>query len=305
MNVMPVKNAISNVGKAAEKSSPVILAVIGIGSMTGGAILAVKSTPKAIELLDQKANQKYLSTINDDDLYDREKDTVKPISYDTYKEWLGVDKDAILLDPSVYFDVLTPMDVIKSTWKLYAPSVGLWIVGVSCIAMSVRVSSARNAAFAGAASIAEKALYDYQQKVIDILGEDKANEIRDQIAQDHVQIIDNVQESGTDNVVACSRGIGNTWIYDPITDRKWKSDLETVRSAMNDFNHDLIGGIYGSLNDWYYCLGIKGSQIGDDIGWCSDKLLDIRFAAMVLDNGEPAIVLDYETLPNSKYKYGM
>lgn len=294
MNVVPVKNAIANVGKVVEQKSPAILTGIGIGSFVGCAVLAVKATPKAIQLMDLKAQEKYIELLEPND----------SAEYETYEEWLGVEERRIV-QPSVYFQVLTPVEVVKSTWRAYAPSVGLGVIGLVCLIAAAHVNSARNAAFAGAASIAEKALYEYQQKVFDILGEDKANEIRDQIAKDHIQKIDVEPVSGVDNQVVCSRGTGDTWIYDPVTDRKWKSDLETVRAAMNDFNHDLIGGIYGSLNDWYYCLGIKGVQIGDDIGWCSDKLLDIRFAAMVLDNGEPAIVLDYETLPNSRYKYGM
>lgn len=294
MSVVPVKNAIANVGKVVEQKSPAILTSIGIGSFFGCAVLAVKATPKAIQLMDLKAQEKYIELLKPND----------SAEYETYEEWIGVEERRIV-QPSVYFQVLTPVEVVKSTWRVYAPSVGLGVVGIVCLIAAARVNSARNAAFAGAASIAEKALYEYQQKVFDILGEDKANEIRDQIAKDHIQKIDVEPVSGVDNQVVCSRGTGDTWIYDPVTDRKWKSDLETVRAAMNDFNHDLIGGIYGSLNDWYYCLGVKGVQIGDDIGWCSDKLLDIRFAAMVLDNGEPAIVLDYETLPNSRYKYGM
>lgn len=292
MNIMPVKNAISSVGKAVEQKSPAILTGIGIGSFVGCAILAVKATPKAIQLMDRKAQEKYGEFLRTDG----------KTAYETYEEWLEVD-DQLLIHPSVYFNVLTPVEVVKSTWKAYIPAVGLGVVGIVCLIGAARVSSARNAAFAGAASIAEKALYEYQQKVVDILGEDKANEIRDELAKDRVVKIDAADISGNNETV-CSRP-GGSWIYDPVTDRKWKSDLETVRAAMNDFNHDLIGGVYGTLNDWYYCLGVKGVSIGDDLGWCSDKLLDIRFSAMVLDNGEPAIVLDYETLPNSRYKYGM
>lgn len=293
MNVEPAKQAITKFGRMVEKESPVILAGIGIGSFVGCAFLAVKATPKAIMLLDQTANQKYVDQTSS-----------QPEEYETYSEWLGVEEHGFI-KPSAYFEVLTPVEIVKATWKAYIPSVGLGVLGIVCIVASTKISTGRNVALAGAASIAEKAFYDYQQKVIDILGEDKAKEIRDQIAKDHIQEIDTIHTSGLENEVVCERGTGNTWIYDPITDRKWKSDLETVRAAMNDFNHDLIGGIYGTLNDWYYCLGIKGTTIGDDLGWCSDKLLDIRFAAMVLDNGEPAIVLDYETLPNSKFHYGM
>lgn len=292
MNILPVKNAISSVGKAVEQKSPAILTGIGIGSFVGCAILAVKATPKAIQLMDRKAQEKYSEFLRIDG----------KTAYETYEEWLDIE-DLTVVPPRVYFNVLSPVEVVKSTWKAYIPAVGLGLVGVVCLIGAARVSSARNAAFAGAASIAEKALYEYQQKVIDILGEDQANEIRDELAKDRVVKIDAADISGNNETV-CSRP-GGSWIYDPITDRKWKSDLETVRAAMNDFNHDLIGGVYGTLNDWYYCLGVKGVSIGDDLGWCSDKLLDIRFAAMVLDNGEPAIVLDYETLPNTKYRYGM
>ena len=293
MNILPVKNAISSVGKAVEQKSLAILTGIGIGSFVGCAILAVKATPKAIQLMDLKAQEKYGEFLEP---------TTPPSEYETYEEWLDIE-DLTVVPPRVYFNVLTPVEVVKSTWKVYIPAVGLGVVGIVCLIGAAKVSSARNAAFAGAASIAEKALYEYQQKVIDILGEDQANEIRDELAKDRVVKIDAADISGNNETV-CSRP-GGSWIYDPITDRKWKSDLETVRAAMNDFNHDLIGGVYGTLNDWYYCLGVKGVSIGDDLGWCSDKLLDIRFAAMVLDNGEPAIVLDYETLPNSRYKYGM
>ena len=293
MNIMPVKNAISSVGKAVEQKSPAILTGIGIGSFVGCAVLAVKATPKAIQLMDMRAQEKYREFLEP---------TTPPSEYETYEEWLDIE-DLTVVPPRVYFNVLTPVEVIKSTWKAYIPAVGLGVVGIVCLIGAARVSSARNAAFAGAASIAEKALYEYQQKVIDILGEDQANEIRDELAKDRIVKIDAADISG-DNETVCSRP-GGSWIYDPITDRKWKSDLEAVRAAMNDFNHDLIGGVYGTLNDWYYCLGVKGVSIGDDLGWCSDKLLDIRFSAMVLDNGEPAIVLDYETLPNAKYRYGM
>ena len=293
MNILPVKNAISSVGKAVEQKSPAILTGIGIGSFVGCAILAVKATPKAIQLMDLRAQEKYSEFLEP---------TTPPNEYETYEEWLDIE-DLTVVPPRVYFNVLTPVEVVKSTWKAYIPAVGLGVVGIVCLIGAARVSSARNAAFAGAASIAEKALYEYQQKVIDILGEDQANEIRDELAKDRVVKIDAADISGNNETV-CSRP-GGSWIYDPITDRKWKSDLETVRAAMNDFNHDLIGGVYGTLNDWYYCLGVKGVSIGEDLGWSSDKLLNIRFSAMVLDNGEPAIVLDYETLPNAKYRYGM
>ena len=59
MNVEPAKQAITKFGRMVEKVSPVILAGIGIGSFVGCAFMAVKATPKAIELMDRKAREKY------------------------------------------------------------------------------------------------------------------------------------------------------------------------------------------------------------------------------------------------------
>ena len=59
MNVEPAKQAITKFGRMVEKESPVILAGIGIGSFVGCAFMAVKATPKAIELLDQ--NHQHIS----------------------------------------------------------------------------------------------------------------------------------------------------------------------------------------------------------------------------------------------------
>ena len=137
MNIMPVKNAISSVGKAVEQKSPAILTGIGIGSFVGCAILAVKATPKAIQLMNRKAQEKYCEFL----------EPAGQVEYETYEEWLDIE-DLTVVPPRVYFNVLTPVEVVKSTWKAYIPAVGLGVVGIVCLIGAARVSSARNAAFA-------------------------------------------------------------------------------------------------------------------------------------------------------------
>lgn len=269
---MNVPVAAKNLGKVIEKNSPVILAGVSVGCFGGGIILAVKSTPKAMMLIEQEAQCKL----------ENEGEDLNEVGW-----FDGVDPRS----------VLTPMEMIQTSWKCYIPSIGLFVLGTACIIGSVKMSGAQKVALAGAASFAEKALYDYKQKVIDILGEDKAIEIQESLMKDRLAETP-VPEDSSEVVVV---GNGKYLCFDSITGRYFRSDKESVRKAMNDFNHDLIGGTFESLNTWFYYLGLPGVTIGESLGWNSDRQLDVRFTSMIADTGEPCMVLDYYTLPRSTY----
>lgn len=278
-----IGNALSTVSKSIDKHSPQILMCVGGSCFVGSVIFAVKSTPKAISLIDNAVYEKYQISQNQE------------ISYD---EWLRKDSDK-----SEYFDIrvekLTTREIIVSTWKCYIPTAALAVIGVTCFVASARISSARNLALASAASVAEKYLERYQEKVVDILGEDKANEIRDDVSKS------DFENFTVDKSEIVRTGNGEDLFFDPLIGRLFYSDIETVRGAINDFNKDLIGGVYCDLNDWYYYLGLPSVTIGEDLGWSSDKLLDIRFTGTVASNNKPAIVLDYVVRPTTNYRYSM
>ena len=58
---------------------------------------------------------------------------------------------------------------------------------------------------------------------------------------------------------------------------------------------------YVSLNDFYDEIGLDHTSVGDDLGWNTDKLIDINFSSQLNDNGEPSVVLDYAVVPNYNY----
>lgn len=261
MNV-PIKQTIQTVGKAVDKHSPVILAGLGIGFFGGGIICAVQATPKALKLID-------------DAKYD----------------------EAQCQECKIEEVELPRFEMVQAAWKCYIPTVGFFILGTACIIGSVKISSGRNLALAGAASLAEKALKEYQQKVVDILGEDQDQKVREEIAKD--RLIQTPVSQNSEDLVTF--GSGKYLCFDSITGRYFKSDKESIREAMNNFNHDLIGGTFETLNTWFYYVGLPGVTIGEGLGWNSDRMLDIRFTSQIAENGEPCIVLDYYTLPTSAY----
>lgn len=132
-----------------QKHSPEILTGIGVTGMITTTVLAVKATPKAIELIDDK-------------------------------------KDALSREYGTRVEELSYKEIITVAWKPYIPSVLIGIASISCIIGASAVNAKRNAALATAYTISERALVRYRDKVIDTIGEKKEKEIREKISQDQV-----------------------------------------------------------------------------------------------------------------------
>ena len=130
------------------KHSPEILTGIGITGMVTTTVLAVKATPKALELIGNK------------------------------KEELGYPRDSE--------ECLTVIDTVKVAWKPYIPAAVMCVASASCLIGASAVNAKRNAALATAYAISERTLVRYKDKVIETLGEKKEKEVREKISQDEV-----------------------------------------------------------------------------------------------------------------------
>ena len=231
------------------KHSPEILTGIGILGFVSTAILAVKSTPLALDLIEEK------------------------------KERLGVKE-------------LKHVDMVKTTWKPYLPSVLLGIASTTCIVGASAVNHKRNAALAAAYSISERTLIRYRDKVIETLGEKKEKDIRNSISQDKVN------ENKPTNETILLTNKGNTLFMDSLSGRYFRSDLETIKKAINQMNRELTYQHYVSLNEVYGELGLKNVKNGDIMGWNLDSgLIEPDFNTCLADNDEPCIVIDYMVEP--------
>lgn len=243
-----------NVRKFASKRSPEILTGIGIAGMITTTILAVRATPKALELIEEQK-----------------------------EEW------------SV--DELSSFEVVKVAWKPYIPAMVTCIVSTACLIGASSVNTKRNAALATAYKLSETALSEYREKVVETIGEKKERIVRDKVAEERVK-----KNPVSKNEVIVT-GNGKTLCFDPISGRYFMCSIETIKRAENDLNkqmlHDISG--YVSLNEFYDELGLDHTSVGDDLGWNTDRLIDINFSSQLNDNGEPSVVLDYLVAP--KYDY--
>lgn len=126
--------------------SPEILTGLGIAGMITTTILAVKATPKALDLIEDKKEE-----------------------LDLYPE-----------------DNLTPMETVKATWKCYIPAAITGVTSIACLIGANSVNAKRNAALMTAYNLSATALSEYKEKVLETVGEKKEQIIRNKIAEDHI-----------------------------------------------------------------------------------------------------------------------
>lgn len=192
----------------------------------------------------------------------------------------------------------TLKDEFGMVWKLYIPPVLSGAATVGCILASHSVNRKRHAAAIAAYSITDTAFREYRDKIIEEIGTAKEQKFREEIGVDHIK----KNPLGDREVVVMVDG--ETLFHDSMSGRYFKSDTERVRQAVNNINSKALVNDYVSLNEFYQEIGLSPTVLGDEMGWRSDRLLEITFGATISDDGRPALDIDYLVAPLRGYYRG-
>ena len=191
-------------------------------------------------------------------------------------------------DPYAY----TKKEAIQSAWKCYIPAAVTGGVSIGCLIGASSVNLKRNAALATAYTISEAALSEYRNKVIETIGEKKEKAVREEVAKEKVK----KHASSKKEIIVT--GKGKTICLETMGNRMFESDMETIRKAQNDLNHRMRDEMTITLNDFYYEIGLDGTEVGKYVGWDIDKgYLDIEFSSQLTDDGTPCLVVGFTTPP--------
>lgn len=276
---MNLSNIAKNLRTAMKKHSPEILTGIGIAGMVTTTVLAVRATPKVLSLIDDEVYTRY----------------EKSESKEEFIEWLGIDTGSYTWKDRR--KVLTPIEIVRITWKCYIPSIVIGGVSICCLIGASSVNFRRNAALATAYTLSESALKDYQEKVIETIGEKKEQSVKDAIAKDKLEQNPIVSRE----VIITEKG--NTLCYDVISCRYFRSDIDKIKKIENELNRRMRDDMYISLNDFYYELGLSNSSMGDDLGWnIDDGYIDLNFSSQLAEDGTPCLVINYQLAPRYDYR---
>ena len=254
MNKSTIAKAVNTTKKTLVKHGPEILTGIGIAGMITTTVLAVRATPRAMLLIEEKKKEQ------------------------------DVDK-------------LPPVEVVKTTWKCYIPTVVTGVVSASCLIGATNVSLRRNAVLATAYKLSETALSEYKDKVVETIGEKKEQIIKEKVVQEKIE---NNPPVNSEIIVTDN---GTSLCYDYSSGRYFESSINKIKEAQNAINERLLHSMCGSvsLNDFYDELDLPHIDIGEILGWNTDELVDIHIGYAGAEDGRPMITISHNNPP--KYDY--
>lgn len=179
--------------------------------------------------------------------------------------------------------------------RCFAPPVIVGGLTIGAIIGANHIGTRRAAAMAAAYTISEKAFSEYKEHAIEALGEKKEAAVRDRIAQKRVD-----ENPPSENNVLII-GTGEVRCLDLWSMRYFDSSVEAIKSAMNYTNYQVNNQGYASLTDFYDNVGLVRTAESDEVGWTSDKLLELEFSTALSPDGRPCVTFNFQTIPVRDY----
>lgn len=255
---MQIANLVQRVGLLVQKNSPAILTGAAVAGTLAVAYLTGKAAYKAAQIIhDEEWNHDHHNT-------------------------------------SCEYTPLDTKEKIDLTWKLFVAPVGLAALTVTAIIFARHIDQRRAAVVAAMYALSERTLGEYREKVVETIGERKANTLQTSLGQDRY---DRNPDAGS-NVFVTSKG--NTLAYEAFTARPFTSNFETLRAAQNEINERILERGWQSLNDLYDILGLEHTSISGDLGWSTNNLLKMHIDTILSKDKDPCIYFEYMNLPEPR-----
>lgn len=197
-------------------------------------------------------------------------------------------------------EALDGKETVKAAGKCYIPAAAVAVVSIACLVGASSKNLRRNAALATAYSLSESTLKEYQEKVIETIGEEQEETIRKKVYEDRVD------KGYLRDAVLIDAG-GDDAFYDPKSGRLFKCKKSLIDAAVNEINRVLRDERYQLVNDFYEELGLEPTDLGAIAGWSLDYgYLEISYEPFMRDDGTVITTLEYDIIPiigRSNYIY--
>lgn len=240
------------VGIALKKASPTILTCIGAVGVVATAVLAVKATPKAIEL----------------------------VKADSRKKHDG--------DPHA----ATKVEAVKSCWKCYIPATVTGTATIACIFGASALNKRQQASLASAYAIVSHSYNDYKRKLKELYGEEAHKKIVESLAIEKAKDVPIIAQGflGGSSLEFEDANEETRLFYDVFSKRYFESTISKVLQAEYHLNRNFMFSGYISLNEFYKFLGLEETELGATVGWnsCNGDIywIDFDHSKAMLDDGE-------------------
>lgn len=263
---MPEKfvNAFNKVKFGAKKYSPEVLIITGVVGVVASAIMACKATTKVSEI----KNKHDVDVARIHEYAERSAKEAKESTGD--QTVTGYTKEDERKDLTrTYFGT-----AFKYA-KLYAPSVILGTLSITCLVSSNTILRKRNAALAAAYATVDKSFKRYRSNVVERFGEEVDKELKYNVKAK--EVTETTEEKGKEKKVKKTvkvsdpNGYSNYAKFYDDGCEGWQKDAEHnlwfLKQQQNFANEKLKANGYLFLNDVYDMLGIPRTTAGQIVGW--------------------------------------
>lgn len=191
---------------------------------------------------------------------------------------------------------LTLSETVQTAGKYYIPAAGMALFALICFWAAHGIDLKRQAVVAGLYSTAEATLNEYQRKVVEMLGEKQAGEIRQSIGDDHVQKAQQTLPPPPEDFDLGSQ----KWCY--LYGRRFPCSYNRIKEVQNEINDQMFREMYASEAELFWKLDptgewLKADSAAKNTGWTVDSMLVLR----VNNPASPMLDISYEDKYGNSY----
>ena len=265
----PTKKIFNKAGLCIKKYSPVFLSFAASVGVIVTTIMAVKATPKAMELIKADSMEKHDG------------------------------------DPNAY----TKKEAVIAAWKCYIPAVAFGFSTIVCIMSANALNRKQQAELVSVYALVQNSYKKYREKLKEQYGEEAHDKIMDSIIKEKCEEVSIstpgfLSNSTLDFGEGIEPEITRTF-YDSFSERYFESTIEKVIQAEYYLNRNFMFEGAISLNDFYEFLGLEKTDFGDKVGWSSFNgdiyWIDFNHRRITLDDGLEICVIDMVFEPTSDW----
>lgn len=262
MNKPDLKKVAVTTKRGVSKRTPQILAGVAVVGFVGSIVMAVKATPKAMQLIEEEIEHK--------------------------AEEFEVEPENI---------ALTPAETIKAAWKPYIPSAALALAATGCIIGSNKITFKRTAALTAAAQLSREALKEYREKTLEVVGKSKERQIRDKVAEERIKK-NPVSEptiivTGDGNTLCYDMLSGRYFKSNPDKINKALNDINYI--LINE-NYISLSSFYEKIG---LEANFFSDNMGWNID--RHGKLEIYYSSQLTKDNQPVLAFEFNTMPDYEY----
>lgn len=196
---------------------------------------------------------------------------------------------------------LTPMETVKVCWPVYIPTAGMTLASIACGVGANSINIKRNATLAGLYATTERTMREYQNRVVEAIGEEAEKDIREK-----------AEAKATEK--SCTDGkspilVGDEMCKDMFSGQYFRADKNVISRWESEVLTEMAtGSMYVSCDDVYDiakdACGIQSLErpmAGEGLGWTIDDKFRIRVTRADGNDGKVLNEVTFDPPPHENY----